>query len=188
MKQKNYRGVSQVVITIVVVIVGAIAGILFYVYNSGKEDRSIKDVDSYKTESVKGGATITIPKVFEEDDTTYSTSTGAEELAYFECEKAAVSIGRIDMKTEITQDLLNTYFANFKVNGESVNPQDKGDHTVISYKSSGEGILKDDEDAYLVIGYYVKDTYLYAVTTCCYYSDAVDYEEYMLKWIDSFEF
>ncbi|MBQ4096303.1 MAG: hypothetical protein IJC65_07785 [Oscillospiraceae bacterium] len=186
MKQKNYKGVSQVVITIILVIVGAIAGVLFYVYNSGKEDRSITDVDSYKTESIKGGFTIEIPDVMEESDETYKTSSGEEQLAYFECDIAAVSVARQNMGGELTVPMIEKLFENYTVNGENVNAQNKGDYILISYKASGKGILENDEDAYLVIGYMPKDTYLYAVSTVCYYSDAADYEEYMIKWIESF--
>ncbi len=186
MTKRNYKGISQNVITIILVVVGLIAGVVIFLINSGKDERSIKDPDSYETVTLDDGSTIAIPETFEEVEG-YHTSTGISTVGCFENEKAAVAVAKQANVNKLTIDDIVINTQNATLNGEKLNVTKKGSYCYYSYKDdSGDFFETSDDSAYLIVAYYVNDAYLYVVTTACYYEDAADYEEYMFQWIESF--
>lgn len=185
--KKNNQGASKIVTVLTLIVFVACAGLAIY-FTKTKDDKSIRDTDSYKTIDMTG-CSIKIPESFVNSSDHYYVSNGTKNLCFYECDKASVSV---DVQQQngvtITQDMIDKNLENYKINGESVNPVNMGDYTLTSYETTDKVMDGDVETVHILCAYFAKDDCIYAVSACCSAEDFSEYEEYMLKWIDSFKF
>ncbi len=187
--RKNNKGISSNVITIIIIVLAAIVGLVLAFVNSGKNDRSIKDTESYKTQSFSG-LSLDVPKVFEDMTNTYR-SEYSDVLAWYECDDAFVAVysEKIPSLDGATLDDLSKLIGNMTFDGQKYTPVNKGDYLLIEYKQTfRESNSGKKEDGYYIDAFYIKGDTFYTVEAACLADKYYDYKEYMMKWVESFKY
>ena len=187
--RKNNKGISSNVITIIIIVLAAIVGLVLAFVNSGKNDRSIKDTESYKTQSFSG-LSLDVPKVFEDMTNTYR-SEYSDVLAWYECDDAFVAVysEKIPSLDGATLDDLSKLISNMTFDGQKYTPVNKGNYLLIEYKQTfRESNSGKKEDGYYIDAFYIKGDTFYTVEAACLEDKYHDYKEYMMKWVESFKY
>lgn len=187
--KKNNRGLSSNVITIILVVIAVVVGIGFVLFNKGKDDRSIKDPDSYETQSFSG-LSIKVPDCFEDTTSKARSTYGNDIIAWYECDVAFVCVSSEEMPSSVkpTLDFLTTSFENMEIDGEKMNPVNNGKYVLTTYKQDFYADSDKDVEGYYLDAYFVKDNTVYCVEAACAEDKYYDYKDYMIKWIESFSF
>lgn len=189
MMKKNNRGLSSNVITIILVVVAAIVGLVLAFINSGKDERSIMDPDSYETKSFSG-MSIKVPEAFKDETSTYR-KTYPDTLAWYEVDDAFVCVysEKVPGLKGATLDDMAELIKQMSFDGQKYTPVNKGDYLLIEYKQTfRESDNGKKEEGYYLDAFFINGDTIYTVEAACIADKYYDYKEYMIQWIESFQF
>lgn len=171
---------KKIILISVSVIAAAIcAVIIFMVASANKIDLN----DSSKWVNVSHSEfSVKLPEALESSTQLYSTSLGTEQIACYSKDEVFFSVAKKGMSSaDISRLDLKTYLNNLTINGEPVNPVEvNGGYYYRAKGSNSSG------EIFRIDAIFKNDSAVYSVSTGCPALERTQYEESMIKWIESF--
>lgn len=177
---KKQGGMPRALVTIIVIIVTALATFGYQYY---KNVLSITNSTFYHEVST-ADFTMEIPKSLKKDST---SENGV--VAFYTSEKAAVNICKLSYSENpaLKSIELKDFPAYAKIGGFTSDFTIEDDLIYASYNDTATSVLGKKQECYVIEGIYKGDDALWSVNAYCRVSDKEKYEDALLEWIKSFE-
>lgn len=176
---------KKIIISVIITLVFAAAGYFGYGYML---DKNITDSSHWK-KFYNDEFSVVLPKNMESSDKLFHTSDGQKQIAFYHNSRACFSVAKLPYSVNAAlKDIdIEKYFSKITVNGEHLTlfPINGGFYYTSIKKSSGS--FKKTEDVFEIEGAFKGKTAVYSVVIQCRLEDKDEYEDPMLKWLESFE-
>lgn len=176
---------KKIIISLIITLVCAAAGYFGYGYML---DKNITDSSRWK-KFYNDEFSVDLPKNMESSDKLLYSSNGQKQIAFYHNSKALFSVAKLPYSTnEALKDLdIEKYFSKITINGEKPALIPINDGFYYTIIKNNAGAFKKKEDIFEIEGTFKGKTAIYSVVIQCRLEDKDDYEDSMLKWLESFE-
>lgn len=173
------------IIALVIILVLAAAGYFGYGYIL---DKNVTDSSCW-TEFQNAEFKVTLPKNMKSSDKLYYTSSGQEQIAFYQSSKVCFSVAKIpySVNESLKQLDIEHYLSNIKINDKSLDLIPINDGFYYSMKKETSGMFKNTNEVFVIEGMFKGENAVYSATIQCRADDRGKYEDSMLKWLESFE-
>lgn len=175
---------KKIIITLILIACGA-AG--YFGYNHF-EEKKITDSSSW-VQVGNSEFTAELPENMEASSELYTVSTGAEQIACYVSDYATFSVAKIPYSVnEALRTLdLKTYLSNLKIDGESLNLISVNDGFYYTRQVDRKDMFNNSDSVYTVEAMFKGEDAVYSVAICCRAEDMPEYNDSMIKWLESFK-
>ncbi|GEM_PF-1988799 len=172
------------IIALVIVLVLAAAGYFGYGYML---DKNVTDSSRW-TEFQNSEFKVTLPKNMKSSDKLYHTSSGQEQIAFYQSKKACFSVAKIPYSANESLKKLDIeqYLSNMTINGKELDLIPVNDGFYYSRTKEASDVFKNTKEVFVIEGMFKGKNAVYSVAIQCRADDRGKYEDSMLKWLESF--
>ena len=133
--------------------------------------------------------TAKIPDNMKSSDKLYYSSSGEEQIAFYQNSEACFSVAKIPFSTNQSLKTidLKTFYSKIEINCEKLNmiPINNGYYYDIDKKA--KNVFDNTENVFSIEDVFKGDEAVYSVVIQCRKEDKAEYKDSMLKWLESFE-
>lgn len=166
--------------SLIVILIIIALGIGFYFFKNSL----CYTVPAFYHEVSTSDFTMKIPSALKKE-----SSTDSDTVAFYTSEKAAVNITKIDYSVNPALESIELKdFGDYAaLGGFDGDFTYKDDFVYTSYNDSASGVMGDTQDCYVIEALYKGDDALWSVNAYCRVGDKAEFEDSLLKWVESFE-